>query len=127
MGEEATAKGQGRLRGAAAVRLHLALGAGLAICISAFVIEVARALGGNTLSWAYVFEWPVLGGFGIYMWWKLFNQTDTARRRTEKPVDPADAEALERWNRYLAELAEQDRVAQDPAAQEQADGSESAT
>jgi hypothetical protein len=56
--------------------------AGLAICVAAFVIEVMRALGGNSLSWAYVFEWPIFAAFAIYMWWNLLHGTDGRRRRS---------------------------------------------
>ncbi len=39
-----------------------------AICVSAFIVEISRALSGNILSWAYVVEWPILGAYAIYMW-----------------------------------------------------------
>jgi hypothetical protein len=70
----------GRLRGAAAARLHLTLAAGLAVCAVAFVIEIGRALGGNTLSWAYVFEWPIFAVFALYMWWNLLHGQDGGGR-----------------------------------------------
>ena len=35
--------------------------------------QVTRALSGNTLSWAYVFEWPIFAGYGAFMWWKLIH------------------------------------------------------
>lgn len=56
---------------APSLRLHVALLLTLAACAVAFSVELSRALGGNALSWAYVFEWPLLGGFGVYMWWRL--------------------------------------------------------
>lgn len=105
--EPAAGEGQTRLTGSAALRLHLTLALGLAICAGAFCIEVLRALGGNKLSWVYVFEWPLLGGFGIYMWWSLL----TGRDRRERPSKAAatcrdfeDYEKLEAWNRYVREL-----------------------
>ncbi len=70
-----------RLRGAPALRLHLTLAIGLLVCVVAFVIEIFRALGGNTLSWCYVFEWPILGGFGTYVWWSLLHGHDRRRSR----------------------------------------------
>ena len=85
----------GRLHGADAVRLHLTLAAGLALCTAAFVFEVLRALGGNTLSWAYVFEWPIFAAFALYMWWNLLHGQDGAGRRrgagTGQGRDPATA------------------------------------
>jgi hypothetical protein len=58
---------------------------GLTICVGAFVIEVIRALGGNSLSWAYVFEWPILATFAIYMWWNLLHGQDGRRRKPAVP------------------------------------------
>jgi hypothetical protein len=60
----------------------------LALCAGAFSIEVVRALDGNKLSWLYVFEWPLFGGFGIYMWWNLLTGRD--RRHPSDARDPAD-------------------------------------
>ena len=74
-----------RLRGADAVRLHATLVAGLPICVGAFVFEVVRALGGNSLSWAYVFEWPIFAVFALYMWWNLLHGTDGRRRTLRGP------------------------------------------
>ena len=71
----------GRLRGADAVRLHLTLAVGLAVCVAAFVFEVTRALGGNSLSWAYVFEWPIFAVFAVYMWWHLLHGQDGSRQK----------------------------------------------
>ena len=47
----------GRLRGAAALRLHVTLFVSLAFCALAFFFELHRAESGNELSWAYVFDW----------------------------------------------------------------------
>lgn len=88
-GGQADATGGGRLHGGPAVRLHLTLAAGLALCIGAFVFEVGRALGGNSLSWAYVFEWPIFAVFAVYMWWNLLHDTDGDRTR-HRPAAPAD-------------------------------------
>jgi hypothetical protein len=59
---------------------------GLVICVGAFIIEVIRALDGNSLSWAYVFEWPILGTFAIYMWWNLLHGQDGRRRKPASPT-----------------------------------------
>ncbi len=119
--------GTGRLTGGDAIRLHLTLAAGLALCVGAFIFELLRALGGHTFSWLYVFEWPVFAGFALYMWWSLLNGHD--RRRPAAPtgapepgphaatevtarVDPAREERplvegsagdedLSAWNHYL--------------------------
>lgn len=56
-----------------ALKTHLTLAVGLALCALAFWFELGRAMRGNHLSWVYVFEWPLLAGFAIYMWWKILH------------------------------------------------------
>ncbi len=36
--------------------------------------QLHRALDGNGLSWAYVFEWPFFAGYAIYMWWRFLHE-----------------------------------------------------
>jgi hypothetical protein len=36
--------------------------------------QVHRALSGNELSWAYVFEWPFFGVYALYMWWRFIHE-----------------------------------------------------
>ena len=73
------------------------------ICLPAFVIEMKRALDGNTLSWAYVFEWPLLGGYAVYMWKKL--RQEERGEATRAPVEFDDEDpALDAWNSYLASV-----------------------
>ena len=115
----------GRLHGADAVRLHLTLAAGLALCTAAFIFEVLRAIGGNTLSWAYVFEWPIFAAFALYMWWNLLHGTDGSRRSSDRRRGRAgsadvtsapggqDAAAsddadLRAWQEYLRKLESDD-------------------
>lgn len=117
----------GRLTGGPALRLHLTLVFVLALCSAAFCIELLRALGGNELSWLYVFEWPLFAGFSVYMWWNLLHErhgatprsTHEARRGSEvKPADrladgltvtgPADDARLHAWNSYVRDLEESD-------------------
>ena len=120
-----------RLRGSEALRLHFTLVAGLALCVAAFVFEISRALGGNTLSWAYVFEWPIFAVFALYMWWNLLHGQDGSRskRRTRTPAavtDPSGAAAsaadasdgadLLAWQAYLAGMeAEEARQSDRPS------------
>ncbi len=40
--------------------------------------QLTRALGGNTLSWAYVFEWPIFAGYLVHVWWRLLHDQPTA-------------------------------------------------
>jgi hypothetical protein len=95
------------------LRLHAGLLAAVVLCSSAFVIEVKRALDGNSLSWAYVFEWPLLMGYAVYMWHRLVrDEREGAQAASPAPpaapaVSAADAQAdeeREAWNRYLAAL-----------------------
>jgi hypothetical protein len=41
--------------------------------------HVARS--GNTLSWAYTFEWPLFALYALYVWWRLINEKSTALAR----------------------------------------------
>jgi hypothetical protein len=44
--------------------------------------QLSRALAGNTLSWAYTFEWPLFAGYAVYVWWQLIHdQTAAVTRR----------------------------------------------
>jgi len=87
--------------------------------------QLTRALGGNTLSWAYTFEWPLFAGYLIYIRWRLLRESaaeagagpspSTAGGPREKPdSDQARADAeydeeLAAYNRYLAALEESGR------------------
>ena len=53
--------------------------------------QLNRALGGNTLSWAYTFEWPLFAGYAIYVWWQLIHDQTTAVTRRVLPADSAEA------------------------------------
>jgi hypothetical protein len=86
--------------------------------------QLHRALSGNELSWAYVFEWPLFAGYAVYMWWRLLHERpvagaavsdgDGVREEAERApddVDPTGDPELAAYNDYLARLAEQDRAA----------------
>jgi hypothetical protein len=82
--------------------------------------QVHRALGGNELSWAYVFEWPFFAGYAIYMWWRFVHEPPPEATSPPAPVqvtsahiddvvvDDDDAERAD-YNAYLAELAARDK------------------
>ena len=94
-----------RLRGAEALRLHVTLAVGLLLCAAAFWFELQRALGGNALSWAYVFEWPLLAIFAVYMWSRFLHPgRENAPRKHEKPLDPSFEAMRERWEASRGEL-----------------------
>jgi len=114
-----------------ALRLHavilLVVPAFMALC----VWQLERALSGNTLSWAYVFEWPLFAGYAVYMWWRFVHEvpeapadaSPVAAGSGDAPTsaarqDPAHASGgggegdaeLAAYNAYLAQLAEKDRA-----------------
>ena len=87
-----------RLRGREAVRLHFTVITGLVLCVAAFWFELKRALGGNALSWAYVFEWPLLAVFAVYMWWQFLHPGLEKRKGKKDPqLDP-----FGRWLTYTS-------------------------
>ncbi len=115
-----------------AIRLHVVIlivvPAFLALCLW----QVSRALGGNSLSWAYVFEWPLFAAYAVYMWWRFVHEAppegspgDTAaadsggktaaagRERAsaaETPEEMREDADLAAYNDYLAQLAERDKA-----------------
>lgn len=97
-------------------RTHVALVLGLALCLAAFWFELHRALVGNALSWAYVFEWPLLAIFVVYMWWKvLYPDRRLSRKRTTKnALAPEFDSMLAAWQEHQQDL-QQSR--ENPAAQ----------
>jgi len=64
----------GNAGGRRARSLHLAVGLVVPGCLALAWWQVTRALSGNTLSWAYVFEWPIFAGYAVFMWWKLTHE-----------------------------------------------------
>ena len=121
---EATREVRERLRGSAAVKAHVTLALGVALCAVAFWFELGRALGGNALSWAYVFEWPLLAVFAVYMWWKVIHPgaaVKSARPRAQKPaVAPEFAGMLAAWQQHHTELAaEREREERDAEEEEE--------
>ena len=97
--------------------MHVTLLVLVPACASLCDWQVHRALSGNTLSWAYVFEWPFFAGYGTYVWWRLVHD-QMARLAPDVPMTVGGgAESVERvaepdqedeemaaYNRYLAEL-----------------------
>jgi hypothetical protein len=56
--------------------------------------QVHRALDGNQLSWAYVFEWPFFAGYAIYMWWRFLHEAPGADRQ-DQPSDATMSRVLD--------------------------------
>lgn len=118
-----------------ALRLHVTLVVVVGACFLLGWWQLSRAVGGNSLSWVYTFEWPFFALYGVYMWWKLIHEPLSETRAAEleaskareaevgeqsvrdrvealafDPYDDSDPE-LAAYNRYLANLHEKDAAA----------------
>jgi hypothetical protein len=115
-----------------AIKLHVVIlivvPAFLALCLW----QISRALGGNTLSWAYVFEWPLFACYAVYMWWRFVHEAaeekapagnagpapdgTNATAAAASPLAEETAQEKEEdkemaaYNDYLARLAERDKA-----------------
>jgi len=84
--------------------IHLGLVFAELFCASGFIFEFFRAYSGNTLSWAYVFEWPIFGAYCVYMWRKLLkDEREQGTSRKVLPLTRGD-EALDAYNEYLRKI-----------------------
>ncbi len=43
--------------------------------------QFGRASEGNSISWGYMFEWPVFAGFVVFLWWR---EVQLARKKPER-------------------------------------------
>ena len=72
----------------------LGLHATLVVVLPGFIVlglwQLHRALGGNSLSWAYTFEWPIFAGYAIYMWWKLVHEDVPTAPKTPREKTRAE-------------------------------------
>ena len=120
-----------------ALKLHAVILVVVPAFMALCVWQITRALGGNSLSWAYVFEWPIFAGYAVYMWWRFVHEapedtqafipadgdgapvrtaTDAKagaaaeqRRAQEHDQQHQDAD-LAAYNEYLAQLAQRDKA-----------------
>ncbi len=101
-------------------QLHVLVSLAQLICWSAFGIELHRAIQGNSLSWAYVFEWPILAGYAIYMWNKLLSSDPARPASPAAPTNPSDEIARQRYNDYLRRVHSTEPASrpQSPAARQ---------
>ncbi len=68
-----------------AVLLHLTMILLVATMVGLTWWQTSRALAGNTLSYVYAFEWPLLAGVVVYMWWDMLHERpDRGRRQDEQ-------------------------------------------
>jgi len=106
-----------------ALKLHLVILVVVPAFMALCIWQIFRAVDGNSLSWAYVFEWPLFAGYAVYMWWRFVHEDpDAASRPLAASEEPAvtrpgaeqredDDADLAAYNAYLAQLAERDRAA----------------
>ncbi len=102
-----------------AVTAHLTL----ALCEPGFVAltwwQLSRALGGNELSWMYVFEWPFFAGYAVYVWWRIVHDQAVGPLGRRQPVTSA-AGAGAAGAAAGADAASTESTEQSPAAPEPA-------
>jgi len=105
-----------------ALGLHVVLLAWIAMSATAAWWQVGRAVQGNSLSFLYSIEWPVIGVLGVLGWYALLNmekvtehqeiarreyedkmraQALAARQALEQPEDPT----LSAYNDHLENLS----------------------
>ncbi len=75
-----------------AVSLHVALIIFVPACAALTWWQVSRALGGNTLSWVYTFEWPIFAGYAVFMWWKLVHDEPVHDEPVHEASGPDEAD-----------------------------------
>ena len=94
-------------------RLHVALVAGLAVCVVGFTVELRRGMDGHWGAWAYVLEWPLFAVAGTFIWWRLLHADDAPTAPTKLPanateraptVPTADDQDLRAWQAYVERL-----------------------
>lgn len=97
---------------------------GVAVCLALGWWQAGRAVEGNTLSWAYTFEWPLFAVFLVYLWIREMRlalgkqpqagsqeatvaskREPVITRREPRAGDDGDPQ-LAAYNRYLAWLSE---------------------
>jgi len=70
------------------------------------VWQVHRALDGNSLSWAYVFEWPFFAGYAVYMWWRFVHEVPPGQQPARPSATGANATSIPPTTEQLAEDAD---------------------
>ena len=90
-------------------QFHVPLVLVLTLCAVITVIEVRRATEGVWRAWFYMFEWPMIGLFAIWIWYRYRHEGSVTRgftdrwrdrvRQYEAEADAAEAAAAEQGSR----------------------------
>lgn len=96
------------------VTLHLPLVLVLALCTYATINQYGRAQEGVQRSWAYTFQWPIIGLFAIVVWNRYRTHGNLTRWFTDRYRARAEAFRAEAEEQERAQEAE---AAADPDAQ----------
>jgi hypothetical protein len=91
--------------------LHLPLVLVLALCTYATIKQYGRAQEGVQRSWAYTFQWPIIGAFAIVVWNRYRTHGNLTRWFTDRYRSRVETFRAE------AEAAEAAEAAPDPDAQ----------
>jgi hypothetical protein len=116
---------------------HLTVAVLVPVCIWAGWWQYHVAMSGNTLSWAYTFEWPCFAVIAVVAWWHLIHEDPAQRDERARRADLEDrismraedtdrdsddlvvssdlaarvaAAARQEYESHLARLAEMDRA-----------------
>lgn len=57
--------------------------------------QFSRAADGNSISWGYMFQWPVFGGFVVFIWWREI-QLARGKAAGEPPATPEEPTPVSR-------------------------------
>jgi hypothetical protein len=126
-----------------ALRLHVVILVVVPAFMALCLWQLSRALGGNELSWAYVFEWPLFAAYAVYMWWRFVHEAPegaaptgdvtggeptsngdpaaAARQAAESERRASEDAELAAYNDYLGQLAQRDQAARRDPGRSQAE------
>ncbi len=97
-----------------ALRFHVPLLIGIALCTFAGLFELSRARAGHTIAWVYTFEWPAFAVVGTYIWWQMITNAEASRPSGPVPgaqqPDLADDPGLAAWRQYLTDVERREQV-----------------
>lgn len=104
-----------------ALRYHVPLLVGIAVCTFAGWFELSRARDGHTIAWVYAVEWPCFAVAGTVIWWRIITNRDdpglggpdTTAASRQRAVDTGIAEddpGLVAWHKYLRDVRHRDQA-----------------